>query len=173
MEFDHLIATNESKEKAPNTSYQLSQPNANSQLISVADWHKAAAVLVAKGQSKTEIANRLDKDREVVDRLFTQDFFKDLVSAEIRQDGSFDELLRSLVVDSLMTLVSLRDDPRVAASVREKCASQLLNRALGVPEKSNKQIVTGEDRSNKQEDLGDRIGQLQLEIERQQEKLVT
>jgi transposase-like protein len=95
--------------------------------------HRLAALLCATGMSFTEIGKRLDVNPNTVSNWFRQTWFQEYVDQEIRAAGldPLKNLLQGAAKDSVLTLVELRDDPKVPASTRAKCASDLLDRAYG------------------------------------------
>jgi hypothetical protein len=95
--------------------------------------HRLAACLCAAGMSFREIGNRLNVSPQSVSNWFRQPWFQQFVDEEIRAAGldPLKNLLSGAAKDSVMTLIELRDDREVAASVRAKCASDLLDRAYG------------------------------------------
>lgn len=95
--------------------------------------HRLAACLCAAGMSFTEVARRLNVSRPTVANWFRQQWFQKYVDDEIRQAGldPLKNLLAGAAKESVLTLVELRDDPKVPASTRARCASDLLDRAYG------------------------------------------
>ena len=95
-------------------------------------WHKMAAILYAHGTSGSQIARELEKTPQAVSNLIRQPFFQERVAgimAETSRD--FMELFRAERVNTLATLVAIRDDPRTPASVKAMVCKDLLDRSLG------------------------------------------
>lgn len=98
-------------------------------------WHRAAAFAFALGASMKDVADKLGRSQPAVQNLLRQTWFQTRVSALMAEYGAKDiiELFRAEQINSLCTLVQLRDDPEVAASSRILCARDILDRALGKP----------------------------------------
>ena len=95
-------------------------------------WHKVAATLYALGASQAQIARELDKTPQAVCNLVKQRHFQSRV-AEIMAENSRDvmELFKAERVNTLATLIELRDNPETPASVRAMICKDLLDRVLG------------------------------------------
>jgi hypothetical protein len=98
-------------------------------------WHRAAAFAFALGASMKDVAEKLGRSQPAVQNLIRQPWFQKRVSALMEEYGAKDiiELFRAEQINSLCTLVSLRDDPEVSANNRIVCARDILDRALGKP----------------------------------------
>jgi len=95
--------------------------------------HRIAAFMVAAGASFQEVARRLDVHHNTVSNWFRQKWFQEYVDDEIRAAGidPLKNLLAGAAKDCVLTLIELRDDEKVPASVRAKAASDILDRAYG------------------------------------------
>ena len=95
-------------------------------------WHKVAATLYALGASQAQIARELDKTPQAVCNLVKQERFQSRV-ADIMAENSRDimELFKAERVNTLATLIELRDNPETPASVRAMICKDLLDRVLG------------------------------------------
>ena len=118
--------------------------------------------------SKTEICEKLDKSPNALDSVYRQKTFNDLVAKEIREDGNVTSFLDGLVIDSLMTVVNIRDDQKNDSKTRLAAANSLIDRSLGRPAPNVKQINTKEDKSSA--DPVEELARLQQEIAREQAK---
>ena len=137
-------------------------------IVSIANWHNAAAAMFARGLSKSEISVELNKPLNQVNHLFAQKTFADLVSQKIRKNGDVFAFLDGLVVDSLLAVIKIRDDENVAPAVRLKAADSLLDRSIGTPAKNAKQITTRETKVGA--DAVDELRQLDEELEREKQR---
>jgi hypothetical protein len=95
--------------------------------------HRLAACLCAAGMSFKEVARRLNVSPVSVSNWFRQPWFQAFVDEEIMAAGvdPLKNLLAGAAKDSVVTLVELRDDPKVPAATRAKCAMDILDRAYG------------------------------------------
>lgn len=95
--------------------------------------HRLAACLCAAGLSFREVAKRLNVHPASVSNWYRQPWFQDFVQSEINLMGvePLKVLLQGAARDSVITLIELRDDTEVPASVRKAAASDLLDRAYG------------------------------------------
>ena len=97
-------------------------------------WHKVAAILYALGASQAQIARELDRTPQAVCNLIRQPFFQSRV-AEIMAENSRDimELFKAERINTLATLIALRDDPETPASVKTTVCKEIFDRTLGRP----------------------------------------
>jgi hypothetical protein len=95
-------------------------------------WHKVAAILYALGASQAQIARELGRTPQAMCNLIRQPFFQSRV-AEIMAENSRDimELFKAERINTLATLIELRDNPETPASVRAMICKDLLDRVLG------------------------------------------
>jgi hypothetical protein len=99
-------------------------------------WHKAAAFIFAMGVSAREVARRLDRSEPAVQNLTRQKWFQAEVTAIMAELGGAKDIMKQIQgeqLNSLGTLVEMRDNPRVAAATRVSCARDILDRGLGKP----------------------------------------
>lgn len=97
-----------------------------------APWHLSAAYMYAMGSCNSEIAKAHDKSPQAVSNLFHQPFFQERVTAimaENRRDVM--DLFKAERINSLATLIEIRDNPETPASVRAMCCKDILDRSLG------------------------------------------
>jgi hypothetical protein len=137
-------------------------------MLSMSDWHRAAAALAAQGMSQTEISFELDRPLNEICNLYKNKVFTDLISEKLRNSGKITQFLNGMVVDSLMAVITIRDNKESPPAVRLAAANTLLDRALGKASNTVRQITTTETESavNPKEE----IARLELEIKREQEK---
>jgi len=99
-------------------------------------WHKVAAFVFATGVSAREVAKRLDRSEPAVQNLTRQKWFQEQVTQIIAELGGGKDimpLIQGEQMNSLGTLVEMRDNPRVPAAARISCARDILDRGLGKP----------------------------------------
>jgi hypothetical protein len=97
-----------------------------------APWHLSAAYMYAMGSCNREIAEAHGKSPQAVSNLFHQPFFQERVTeimAANRRDVM--DLFRAERINTLATLIALRDDPATPASVRAMVCKDILDRSLG------------------------------------------
>ena len=110
-------------------------------------WHLSAAHMYATGSCNNEIAEAHGKSAQAVSNLIRQKFFQERV-LEIMAANRRDirTLFEAERVNTLATLIAIRDDPRNPASVRAMVCKELLDRSLG---KAVQHVeVSAETRSN-------------------------
>ena len=95
-------------------------------------WHLSAAHMYATGASGNEIAKAHGKSIQAVSNLLRQGFFQSRV-LEIMAANRRDimDLFRAERVNTLATLIAIRDDPGTPASVKAMVCKDLLDRSLG------------------------------------------
>ena len=98
-------------------------------------WHRTAAFAFALGASLSDVATQHDKAVATVSNLLRQPWFQEKVSVIMAEYGGRDviELFKAEQFNSLQTLISIRDDKKIAPTVRVTCARDILDRALGKP----------------------------------------
>jgi hypothetical protein len=97
-------------------------------------WHKMAAVLYAHGTSGAQIARELEKTPQAISNLIRQPFFQERVAgimAETARD--IGELFRAERINTLATLIALRDDPSTPPAVKATVCRELFDRSMGRP----------------------------------------
>jgi hypothetical protein len=110
-------------------------------------WHRLAAFAFALGATAKDVAKQLDRSEPAVQNLLRQPWFQENVTALMKEYGSRDimELLRAEQVNSLCTLIEIRDNPKASSNARVLCARDILDRTLGKP--TQRVEVSGESTS--------------------------
>lgn len=108
----------------PNTELDKEQP-----------WHRSAVLLKAQGYSNTEIGNLLGYSHAAVSQAMRQPWARQRLVDEQTKAGrrGIELVLEGTALDSVNTLINLRDAPTTPANVKATCAMDLLNRVLGKP----------------------------------------
>ena len=94
-----------------------------------APWHLSAAYMYAMGSCNSEIAKAHGKSPQAVPIYSTSHFFQERVTAimaENRRDVM--DLFKAERINSLATLIEIRDNPETPASVRAMCCKDILDR---------------------------------------------
>lgn len=97
-------------------------------------WHRYALHLAARAKmSTTDIATTLQVSADQVRVLFKQKWFQEQYNALVSQraDSFYEQLLEGEDVNSLLTLVELRDNVNVKSATRAACAFDILDRMKG------------------------------------------
>lgn len=97
-------------------------------------WHRYALHLSARAKySATEISNIIGVSADQVRTLFKQPWFQDQYNTLVsgRADTIYESLLEGEDINSLLTLVELRDSPNVKPATRAACAFDILDRMKG------------------------------------------
>lgn len=110
--------------RTPNLNIQTEKPE-----------HRVIIYLKAQGKSNKEIAELTGYTQSWVSQILRQPWARLRVLQIINEQGgdAVQQLLQSSTLDSVQTLIDLRDDAKAPASVRATAASQLLDRVLGKP----------------------------------------
>lgn len=97
--------------------------------------HRGIVYLKAQGLSNKEVALKTGYTQAWVSQITRQPWFRLRLVQELREAGidQIQQLLKSNALDSIFTLVDLRDDPQAPKSVRKSAADSLLDRYLGKP----------------------------------------
>lgn len=95
--------------------------------------HRIIVLLKAQGFSNTEISAHVGMGKEQVGRVLRQPWARQrLLDLLAEKGGSLvEKFLSGETMDSLHTLVEIRDDKNVHPSVRASTANAILDRALG------------------------------------------
>jgi hypothetical protein len=95
--------------------------------------HRLMIMLKVQGLSNQEIGERLDVLPSTVGDVLRQPWARARIVHELQTAGrdALHTLLESTAVDSVMTLVSLRDDPKTPQAVKKAACDSLLDRVLG------------------------------------------
>ncbi len=97
--------------------------------------HRLAVYLKAQGLSDKEICKRLDYTGPWFSELKNQPWFKLRLVQELKEAGrdALSETIKAAALDSIYTLIDIRDDPTAPKAVRKASADSLLDRYLGKP----------------------------------------
>lgn len=107
--------------------------------------HRLAIMLKAKhGLSNREIARVLGYTDPWVSQLFRQPWAKERVLKEMNASGgdAITALLEAEAVNSLFTVIDIRDDPGAPKAVRGAMANSILDRFCGKPTQKIESEVT-------------------------------
>lgn len=96
-------------------------------------WHRQAAYLFAAGRDRNEVATAVEKSPAQVGTLMHQEWFQVLVTQLLAEDGKdITELFNSEAMNSLNTVVEIRDNIENSSTVRLSAALSILDRAPSV-----------------------------------------
>ena len=97
--------------------------------------HRLIVYLKAQGFSNKEVSDKTGYTQPWVSQITRQPWFRLRLVQELREAGvdQIQQVLKSNALDSIFTLVDLRDDPQAPKSVRKAAADSLLDRYLGKP----------------------------------------
>lgn len=106
--------------------------------------HRLIVFLKSEGCSNREISRRTGYTEAWISQLTRQRWFQERVVHELQLQGreSVRGLLATSATDSVIKLITLRDDPKTPAAVQVNCANSLLDRYLG---KATQTIVNQHD----------------------------
>ncbi len=97
--------------------------------------HRLIVYLKAQGHSNKEIADRTGFTQAWVSQITRQPWFRLRLVQELKDAGvdAIESVLKSTALDSVFTLIDLRDDDSAPKAVRSACANSLLDRFRGKP----------------------------------------
>lgn len=100
--------------------------------------HRVIVMLKAQGFSNMEIATQLGFTPVMVNYVVNQPWAQKRIVEEIQRAGrdEVETVLRGAVLDSVNTLISLRDNPGVKASDKRAISEYLIDRILGKPKQA-------------------------------------
>jgi len=95
--------------------------------------HRIIVYLKAQGLSNKEVAAKTGRTEPWISQLTRQPWFRLKLTQELKEQGvdQINAVLKSSALDSVFTLIDLRDDPTTPRAVRRSCADSLLDRFLG------------------------------------------
>lgn len=132
---------------------------------------KTVGMMMLQGLSCEEIALTLNEPSSLIRQYANTPYVQDLFRKQVQARGKFvlSQILQATAIDSVLTLMHLRDNPTTPAGVRKQCAEALLDRALGKP----KQQVRLEGGDAISDDPKEALEAVNSEIQRMEEKLRT
>lgn len=97
--------------------------------------HRIMLWMKAQGMSNRLIAEKMNVSEGWVSQIMRQPWARLRVLDMIKENGAdaVQTLLKGTTIDSVLTLVDLRDDPKTPPAVRASAASNLIDRVLGKP----------------------------------------
>lgn len=153
---DDLPTVNELKERTPRPASNLSpEAEVNEsrfhglrppkfELLQEFPWHRQAAYFFATGcMNIKQVAEACEVTEPTIRNLLRQPWFQDRVTKLMAENGGRDimALLKAEQFNSLVVMVTLRDDVKTPPPVRAGICRDILDRTLGKP---LQRIETGE-----------------------------
>jgi hypothetical protein len=107
----------------------------NFAIIHEKPWHRMLVYLKAQGLSDKELAARSGHTQSWISSLCRQPWFRLRLVQELKDAGqdNIRKVLQASALDSVFTLIDIRDDSQAPKAVRRACADSLLDRYLGRP----------------------------------------
>lgn len=115
-------------------------------------WHLMAAYMLNAGRTNSEIALAANVAPQTVSQLRAQRWFQERCAQIANKEG--EEILGAIkaeVLDSINTIVQLRDDPDVSARVRLSAAISIVEHGKGKPAQTIISDVTHRNMSPQEE----------------------
>jgi hypothetical protein len=108
---------------------------ANFAIIHEKPEHRLIVYLKARGLSNKEVSEKTGYTQAWVSQICRQPWFRLRLVQELREAGldKVAKLLESSAIDSIFTIINIRDDETAPKAVRRACADSLLDRWLGKP----------------------------------------
>lgn len=106
---------------------------AGHQVIYEKPWHRMALYLFSANMSIRDVANVLEMSNSAVSDLLHTEWFQKRLTALIEASGGSDvmALCKAEAINSIQTLIEIRDNPNVPAMARRACAMDLIERFHG------------------------------------------
>lgn len=103
-------------------------------------WLRDYAQMFASGVGKALIAERLGRPLAMLDSAFELPQFQDMVREYAREsaNGSADRMLAGAAVDTLLTVMRIRDNEKNSARDRLAACAMLMPHCFGLPGKTAK-----------------------------------
>lgn len=97
--------------------------------------HRMMCMLKLRGMSNREIAKHMDSSDAWVSNVLRQPWAVEFMTGELAREGrdTLHELLASSAIDSVYTLIDMRDNKDAKPAERIQASNSLLNRYLGNP----------------------------------------
>lgn len=97
--------------------------------------HRIIVMLKAQGYTNVEIARQIGWTTPGIANIVKQPWARELILKEITKAGrdQVEATLQGEALNSIMKLIEIRDDEKVAAEVQRKAANDLLDRMYGKP----------------------------------------
>jgi hypothetical protein len=142
------IYDNSSVKAEPATDEYLNSPDRlhnsggnppNLAIIEESPHHRLISYLVAQGFSKTEIARKTGYTIPWVSQITRQPWFRLRLVQELKEAGqdAVSATLKASVLDSVFTMVEIRDDPTTTKAVKLAACNSILDRYFGKPVQKN------------------------------------
>lgn len=97
--------------------------------------HRLIVYLKARGLSNKEVSEKTGYSQAWISQICRQPWFRLRLVQELKEAGmdKVAKLLESAALDSIFTILEIRDDETAPKAVRRACADSLLDRFLGKP----------------------------------------
>lgn len=107
--------------------------NPNLAILDEKPEHRFILHLKAEGFSNKEVAEKMGYTQAWVSQITRQPWFRLQLVQVMREAGvdQIQQVLKANALDSVFTLVEIRDDPQAPKAVRKSAADSLLDRYLG------------------------------------------
>lgn len=125
----------EAAETDPLRLFMSEERPPNFAIINEKAEHRLIVYLKARGMSNREVAQRTGYSEPWVSQIVRQPWFRLRIVQELKEAGldKVAQILEASAVDSIFTLLEIRDDEKAPRAVRRACADSLLDRWLGKP----------------------------------------
>jgi hypothetical protein len=120
----------------PDRLFQASAVNPpNFAILTEKPEHRIIIYLKAQGLSNKEIAERCGYTQSWVCQICRQPWFRLRLVQELKEAGvdAVQTVLKAAALDSVFTLIDIRDDPTTPKAVRSQNCERLLDRYFGKP----------------------------------------
>lgn len=125
----------EAAETDPLRLFMSEERPPNFAIVSEKPEHRLIVYLKARGMSNREVSAKTGYSEPWVSQIVRQPWFRLRIVQELKEAGMDEvgQLLKSSCVDSIFTLLEIRDDSEAPRAVRRQAADSLLDRYLGKP----------------------------------------
>lgn len=125
----------EAAETDPDRLFESETNRANFAIVNEKAEHRIIVYLKAQGLSNKEVAEKTGYTQPWVSQISRQPWFRLRLVQELKEAGvdAVQTVLKAAALDSVFTLIDIRDDPTAPKAVRSQNADRLLDRFLGKP----------------------------------------
>lgn len=103
------------------------------EMVSEQPWHKHAAYYLATRTPRKKVAELFNVSTRTISALLTQPWFQKILSDVIKDTVGTDvmDLFKAELINSVNTLVEIRDSEKTPAIVRANVAKEIVDRVMG------------------------------------------
>ena len=122
------------------------QRGPTTEIVTETPIHRGMVYMRARGATVTEIARLYEYSIPAVSNILRQPWAQERMAQEVTDAGrdQLSHLIETAAKDSLLKLISVRDDPETPKNVVSNNCQYLVDRFLGKPKQSIRQEMVGD-----------------------------